>query len=302
MIIFLYGEDTFRLKRKTKEILDRYKKEKSSLSFVSFNCLNSSLKELKEKNSQASLFEEKKLILIENLFKNKKLKEDFFQKIKEFISSKNIILISEEQKLNEKDILVSYLKKNVKFQKFNLLPPAKIKAWTEKEIKKHKAEISNQGLELLTESNDLWKINNEIKKLTSYSKKITEKEVLLLTNRKIKSDIFKTIEAISQKDKSLALKLIHNHLEKGDSPLYLLLMIGYQFKNLIILKELEEQKISFRQSGLPFFVTKKTTPLLPRFSLKNLKKIYQKIFLIDTNIKLGKVEPEAGLEILIAEI
>ncbi len=302
MIIFFYGEDNFRLKKKVKEILDYYKKEKNGLSFVYLDCLESSLKELKEKNSQSSLFEEKKLILMENLFKNKKFKEDFFQKVEEFISSKNIILISENQKLNEKDSLVSYLLKNVKYQKFNLLTPYKIKNWAEKEIKKRGAEIDSQALSLLVDSNDLWKVNNEIEKLTSYSKKITEKEILLLTNRETKSDVFKTIEAISQKDKSQALRLLQNHLEKGDSPLYLLLMISYQFKNLIILKELEEKNLSFKKSGLHFFVIKKITPLLIKFSLDDLKKIYQKIFLIDTSIKQGKIEPEAGLEILIAEI
>jgi len=38
------------------------------------------------------------------------------------------------------------------------------------------------------------------------------------------------------------------------------------------------------------------------FSLSQLKKIYQKIFEADLNIKTGKISPEQGIKMLIAQI
>ncbi len=307
MIIFFFGADTFRLKAKTREILDYYKRKKNGLNLISFDCLEKNFKQLKETCSQNSLFKEKKLILIENLFKNNDFKDLFFKEVAFFLSSQdNILLLSEDQDLSEKDSLVSFLIKSAKYQRFNFLTPLQIKKW----IKKHNLQIEEEALSLLIEStkNDLWKLNNEIKKLTNLfqGKKITKKDVLLLTEIKLESDIFKTIEAISRRDKAQAVKLVYSHLDKGDPPLYLLSMISYQFRNLIILKELIDQRVPpekiSQQSKLHPFVVKKSLSLLSNFSFEELKKIYHKIFQIDTKIKIGKIEPETGLMLLIAEI
>lgn len=298
MIIFLSGKDTFRLKTKQKELLFSYQEKNTGYNLIFFDCLKTNFQSLLENISQNSLFREKKLVLIENLFKNKELKEKFLKEIKSFLISENLFLISEDQDLSEKDSLVSFLMKNASCQKFPLLKNFEIKKW----IKKQVLEIEPEALDLLADSNDLWKVNNEVQKLISFNKKITKKSVLLLTERKTESDIFKTIEAIANKNKKKALSLLYNHIKKGDNCLYLLSMISYQFKNLIILKELSDKKLPLQKSKLSFFVIQKSTPLLEKFSLKELKKIYHKLFEIDTFIKIGKIEPEAGLELLIAEI
>lgn len=308
MIIFFFGSDTFRLKNKISEILNFYQKEKGGFNFSYINAIKDDFKKVKETNSQSSLFKDKKLILIENIFKNKEFKDAFLKEINLFLSTENIILISEDEKIKKNDSLFSFLIKNTKHQEFELLKPFQIKKWIEKKVKENGFSIEEEALNLLATSNDLWKINNEIKKLISFSdnKKITKKNVLILTNIETETDIFKTIEAISKKNKKQAISLLYNHLKKGESPLYLLSMISYQFKNLIILKELVDQNFSFheliKKSQLHPFVIKKSLPLLNLFSFPELKNIYSKLFQIDTNIKIGKIEAEAGLEILIAEI
>ena len=60
--------------------------------------------------------------------------------------------------------------------------------------------------------------------------------------------------------------------------------------------------IILKKSGLHPFVVRKTYYQCNQFSFSELKKIYQKIFKIDFNIKTGKIEPGIGLDLLIAEI
>ena len=156
--------------------------------------------------------------------------------------------------------------------------------------------------------NDLWQLSNEVKKLVNYKPKdkIELKDVEFLVRPKIETDIFKTIDAIAQKNKKRAITLIHKHLEKGDNPLYLLSMINFQFRNLLIIKDLIEKHkpypVILKISKLHPFVVKKNWQLANQFTLNDLKKIYQKIFQIDLSIKTGKLKPEIALDLFIMEI
>ena len=98
------------------------------------------------------------------------------------------------------------------------------------------------------------------------------------------------------KNKKQALDLFHKHLDNGDNSLYLFSMIAYQFRNLLIIKE------NSKKSGLHPFVVQKSIYLCRQFTMDQLKKIYQKIFQIDLDIKTGKIEPELALDLLLAEI
>jgi DNA polymerase-3 subunit delta len=136
--------------------------------------------------------------------------------------------------------------------------------------------------------------------------KIEVADVRLLVKSKIESDIFKTIDAISQKNKKQAIFLIHKHLETGDSPHYLLSMINFQFRNLLIIKDLIEKNRPYyailKISKLHPFVVKKSYQEANKFTFPELKKIYQKIFQVDLDIKTGRVSPEAALDLFLAGI
>ena len=69
-----------------------------------------------------------------------------------------------------------------------------------------------------------------------------------------------------------------------------------QFRNLLIIKQ------SPKNSGLHPFVVQKSSYLCNQFSIEQLKKIYQKIFQVDSDIKTGKIEPELALDLLLSEI
>ena len=46
---------------------------------------------------------------------------------------------------------------------------------------------------------------------------------------KIETAIFETIDTLAQRNKKKALRLLQDHLDKGDSPFYLLKMINFQY-------------------------------------------------------------------------
>ena len=311
MVIFLYGPDTYRSRQKLNEIIEHYKKvHKSGLNLKYFDLQKSSYQDFKDEIQQASMFKEKKLLVLKNIFSNPDFKIKFLEQGKNFVKSDDIILIYEENKISESDSFSKFLKKEGKSQEFKLLEDYRLKNWVKKEFDNCQTEIDSKALGRLIDyvGNNLWQMANEIKKLVSYKKKgkIEAADIKLLVRPKIETDIFKTIDALAEKKKNLALNLIHNHLEKGDTPLYLLAMINFQFRNLLAIKDLIEKNTPYsriiNQSNLHPFIVKKIFQQAKRFTLPQLKKIYQKIFEADLAIKTGRVDPETALDVLIAEI
>jgi len=310
MLIFLYGTDTYRSRKKLNELIERYKKiHKTGLNFKFFDLKEKNFQDFREVFRIKSMFKEKKLLILENASVNKDFQEKFLAVKKDFLNSEDIILFYESKNIS-RDKFFNFLKNNAKCQEFQPLNSQKLKDWAKNEFEKIGARINPKALEELIDfaGNDLWRLSNEIKKLAAFRKNgiIETKDIELLTRPNIETDIFKTIDAIAQKNKKQALKLISEHLGKGDSPLYLLSMINYQFRNLLVVKDLVEKHkqydVILKKSGFHPFVVKKSYFQCRKFSFQELKKIYQKIFQIDFQIKTGKIDPQIALDLFILEI
>jgi DNA polymerase III subunit delta len=309
MLIFLYGPDTFRSQKKLQELIESYKiSHKKGLSLRYFGGDNFDFKDLVNETEISSIFKEKKLLVLKNVFSNKKFKEDFLEHVEKITKSDAIILFYEGEEIDKRDRLLKFLEKHAESQEFELLNGEKLVSWVGKEITNYGAAIESGALKKLIAyvGNDLWRMENEVIKLINYvkNKKIKEEDVDLLVRPKIENDIFETINSIAEQRKNAALFLLHKHLEKGDSPLYLLSMINFQFRNLLAVRDLIDKKAPYyeisKRSGLHPFIVKKTYPAAQKFSLSQLKKIYQKIFQIDLAVKTGKIDSQMALDLLIA--
>ena len=337
MFIFLYGEDTYRSSQKLREIINQYKKvHKTGLNLIYFDCQNSNFEEFENSVQSISMFQEKKLIILKQGFFNTIFKEKFLEWAKSARANENIIMVYENQAIKKTDKLFKFLSVKAKIQEFNFLTGIKLQNWVDMEFEKYNARIEFEGRAKLISfvGSDLWRMSQEIKKLSAYkcsgypiSKKprnripatIFVADVELLVVPKIETDIFKTIDAIAQKNKKLALLLLHKHLEKGDAPLYLFSMINFQFRNLLVVKDyisnsslraergqqsersaaISSRYNAMRIPGMHPYVARKTSAQAQNFTFDKLKKIYHKLFVIDTGIKTGKVDPKMALDMFV---
>jgi len=315
VIIFLYGQDTYRSHQKLNEIIESYKKiHKSGLNLRYVEGGDFNFEDAKNETQTISMFDEKKLIIFKNALDNLKEEDKALDFFKKFIDSKDIIVIYEEKEADKRLSLVKFLEKEAKAQEFQFLDGPKLKSWAKSQIEDYGGKIDLPALDKLIEyvGSDLWWMKNEIEKLVNYKngKAISMEDIELLVKPKIEPEIFKTIDAIAFNSqwagKKQALKLLHDHLEKGDHPLYLLSMINFQFRNLLIIKDLMEKNVPYysipKITKMHPFVVKKTYEQARKFSFKELKKIYQKIFQVDLSIKTGKINPTAALDLLIVSI
>jgi len=311
MIYFIYGQDSYRSKKKLEEIIEGYKKiHKSGLNLIYIDAKEKEFNDLSNCLKSNSIFDDKKLIILKNVFSDKKFQEDFIDQIKKINDAKDIVVIYENDKVDERTKFFKTLKKETKCQEFDFLVGVQLKKWASQEFEKHGAKIDLRAQDTLLNyvGSNLWQLENEIKKIAHFKKGqiIKTEDVELQVRSKIENDIFKTIEALAARDKKQSLNFLYKHLESGDNVLYILSMIVYQFRNLLVIKELIEKQEPYgliaKKSGLHPFVVQKTFYLCNKFSMEQLKKIYQKIFQIDLDIKIGKIDPELALELLISQI
>ncbi len=323
MIIFLYGEDDYRSLAKLKEIEKKFlEKNSSSLASGSFDFEENkelNLSQLKSAFGSKGLFSAKQLIIIKSLLANgsKELLKDTlsFLKSEKDLDKDNdtVVLFWEKGKTNEKGELFKYLLAKSKKQKFETLAGAKLNQWVSSEIKKidEKISISNKALEKLVgyTGGDLRVLSNEILKLCNYKDKgvICEEDVEMLAKEKISSSIFETIEALSSGNKKLALKLFHEQIQKGEDPLYILMMYVYQFRNFLKVGDCYWSGIRYQneiaqKTGVHPFVAGKILKQISNFPMDKLKKIYLRLQEIDEKAKTGKGDAKIELDRFIVEI
>ncbi len=310
MLILLYGEDTFRSQQKLKEIIEQYQtKHKTGLNLVRFQEKELDFDKLKEKIEAVSMFDEKKLIILENALKNRGFQEEFSKYIKKNKLKDNqdvIVVIHQIGKLASP----AFKRQTSMFEEFSPLKGAELFSWLKKQAAKDKAIINQEAIKKLVAyvGDDLWQLNNELNKLISYKagQSINEQDIDLLVRAKLDTNIFKTLDALAQRDKKTALRLLHEHLEQGENDIYLFSMFVYQVRGLLKLRDLIEKGTPFynlaRKSGLHPFVVKKSSQQLRNFTLDQLKKIYQRLLEIEVALKRGRIAGPTALDMLIAEI
>lgn len=316
MIIFLYGEDELRSGRKLAEIKNKFlekNKEGGTLFVFDFTQNETKADDLVMNLSSRGLFSSKKLAIVKNILQNKEAAEDkgILSYLKKDDSKDVTLVFWEKEKVDRKSKLAKFLFEKTKKQEFIFLEGAKLLSWIIEEVQKNSNGVvtvdpkAAEKLSIYVGSN-LSLLSREIEKLVTYKNKgeISESDVELLVKSKIDNDIFKTIDSLSRGDKKSALKLLHNHLESGEDPFYLLSMYFFQFRNLLKVKPLAEKNYSQYEIAAKLkihpFVAKKSIEQGRSFSLEELKSLYKKLCEIDFEAKIGKVDIELALDKFVA--
>jgi len=327
MIIFLYGSDTFRSRQKLKFYREGFKKKYDPQGF-NIEVLEGEklkLEDLRNKLGNRGLLSKKRLLIMEDLIsknKKEKIQKEIVKYLKENKLSQDEVLIFWEGDIENKgggkkkrgrkkaSPLRKYLEKEAKTENFDLLKGYKLKKWTEKKIRDKGGRIEPVALDLLLAlvGQDLWQMNNEIEKLVNYKKNkvINKEDVSLFVKTKYDTDIFKLTDALAEKKKKLALKLIHDQIESGENELYLLAMLSRLFRILVQVKEVALEESNYytiaNRLNLHPFVAKKSLAQVSNFTFQELKNIYKNLLDIDLKIKTSQSNPRVLFDLFILKL
>lgn len=309
MVIFLYGPDGYRLKQNSRIVLDNYRKKHPGGVFFKFDLSNlDEITKVEDAVKSGSLFGEVKLIVLKNVFSNKTHSD----RIGELIRVQNI--------LKEKDTVLLFIEnqeaKELSKNKalFNLLSGAssvvrnieylegeKLIKWIKNEFILRKCSIEPEAIKELVSisGNESWSLVNEIDKLCNYKIEgvIKKEDVILLGFKKFDLNIFDFVDAIAGKNKPRAYDTLFKEIKNGRDPYYLLTMMVYGFRNLIIVKDLQKQRYSeseiAKRTKIHPFVVKKT--IKSPIKLDEAVETYSRLLAMDTGFKAGQINLEDSL-------
>lgn len=322
MIIFLYGPDTFRSRRLLQEMKQKFIKDidAESQSLATIDGAAATLKTISEQINTGSLFVKKRLVVIENIFKNKKEKifSELTDYLKKFTDSNDNIIIFRDEAVGPPDKalktdakkLFTFLSKQPYVQELNILNNSQLLTFIKKELDRYqKTMIGSAAARLINlTGGNTWLIASEVKKLADRSSEplITEEMVKEMVVGSFSEDIFALTDALSSKNKALALKLLEEQYAAGLSDEYLLTMLIRQFKILLQVKDALENKISPNDLAIKLkihpFVAKKSAFQCKNFSLETLKSCLNRLVALDFGNKTSQSDIKTELTLLISEL
>lgn len=316
MIIFLYGEDTFRSKQKLKEFKNKFTKDIDSLriNIAEIDGGKMDLESFKQAILSGGFLVKKRMIVIESLLeknKGKKILKEILKLLKNknssILSSENIIIFWEKigtikaDKYKGKVLtgpLFNFLKKEKYAFEFLFLNNHQLSAWIKKQAEKRGRNIDSEAINSLISlvGNDLWQMNNELDKLSAYAEKsILIEDVKEIVSNQFNETIFGLIDAIASKNKKLSFQLLSKHFMAGAEPSYLLVMLIRQIKMLIRAKDLlaknSNANLAVELKAHPF-VAQKVKIQSAKYNLLELKNIYSQLLAIDIKLKQGHSNPK----------
>jgi len=304
MIYFIYGNDTYRLKKTVDAMRAKYEDSSGMNSSVLDGDYD--IEKIRSNVMSLPFLTDKRLVIIKNILGAKGVDG---KKIIEILDNKpesTIILFIEEGEPDKRTALFKRLMKE-KPKELDLLQGGELLKWIKAETEKNGGNIETKEANMLAGyyGGDLWQLKNEIQKLVNYDKKITEENIEKLSVANVNVKIFDLTDAITAKNREKAYKILSELLDSGENEMYILSMIQWQVRNLALvydLKNSNERDIASKAKMNPYIVKKTLSATRKIESLDTIKAYYSLIIEAENDIKTGLCEPDVSIEILVNKL
>ncbi len=302
----LFGQDEVRIKARLNELVCGYEKSAGSFGLQKLNFSSEQdPRELGRFLQSPSLFEEKKLFIVYNAFAIKESQSPPLLRIlnahnlSERTDTIGVFIFSGEKEAG--------IKKNPELWNFlnqrsnsvegfpSLYGPALAK-WVERELGICNLKISGSALKklLFYTGSSIGKIHQEIGKLVCYKKRgtIDENDVELLITKYENVSAFAVADNLGNKQKLRAIESFYKYLSGGDDLNGLFGALIYQFRNLLLIKSMVNDKITYAEISkklkLHPYVMRKSFEMAKKFESGDLEKIYEKLAGGEKSVKSGE--------------
>lgn len=308
MIYVLYGLEEFLINEEIKKIKNDNNIDDYNISY--YDLENIDIKDIIDDALMISLFQDKKMIVVENTYiftgikKEKNQSIDYLEKYLDNINDDTILIFKVvNEKLDSRKKIITKLNKVALVKEFNNIS---INETVKKMFEPYNIGNIEINHFLNRVGNDLYIIDNEVKKIKDYKDddlNITKQDIDILTVKSIDTDIFHLIDNIILNKKDEALESYHEMIKQGEEPIKLIVMLANQFRLIYQVKELykrgyREYDIANILEQKPYSI-KKASEKMHKYSSEELLNYLVRLADLDINIKTGKIDKNLGLELFI---
>lgn len=187
-------------------------------------------------------------------------------------------------------------------------PPSSLVRFLQTEAIARGGTLHSAAGALLVErvGSDKWQLISELEKLLLLSDEVTESMVADAVLPPVEAEIFSTLDALVRGDESGVVRSVMTLLEQGHSEFYLLAMLAYQFRTLLIIRTGLDSGRAIpdlvREGRLKRFVVEKSLPYARRFSRAWLVGVLTRVLACEFAIKRGTVDARTGLLMLVLNV
>ena len=308
MIYLLYGTLEALITDYISKIITKHKI--NDLNISKYN-INDNLTDIIEDANTLSLFDDKKLIVINNnaLFVGKKSVDTIA--LEKYIINSNpntiLIFVVNEEKLDTRRKLYKNIKEKGEVFEFNKLP--NINTYVKDLFSGY--TITNDSINLLIKrvGNDLNRLKQEIEKIKIYKindKLITDSDIIDCTVVKIDINIFNFIDNIIRKNKSETIKTYKELLKIGEEPIKIIVLLANQFRLMYQSKLLTSKGYSEDDIASLLHVKRYPVHLAIQKSYHYNKEVLidnlEQLADLDIKIKSGEIDKNLALELFLLRL
>ena len=202
------------------------------------------------------------------------------------------------------------ISKVAEVHRFALPSAREMPQWVRERADKMGAAIEPRAIAALTEAigNDTRLVDMELQKLALYrsGQRIRRQDVEALVSYAKEANIFAAVDAALEGRAGAALRMKHQLMEAGSSPIYLITMIARQVRFLILAKDLKSRGLRQDEIGermsLRGYPLTKTLQQEGRFSAQQLVGMHRRLLEADLSIKTGAADEQTALDTLIVAL
>lgn len=313
MVIFIYGEDTYRSRQFLKKNIEDFKKKRDPQGFnvALIDPDNIDENEIMSQVLASPFLAEKRLAVLFNPIT--KCSAEFNARLAELIKENkipdtNVLIVWENiselgvKASKEAKELLAVLKAQKYSESFPVFNSKDFFAWIEGAVREAGGVIEKDAAEFLTvHAEDTWHAAGIINQALAYSgetKKITLATVQEFLDELADDNIFSLIDAIMQGNTKNVFKMLDAQINAGTYEGQIIVLVAGQIRKLFQILECmvdgvnDAGKIAEEIDAHPF-VVKKLIPLAKKTTLAKLKELYNMLVDMDFKMKTSSTDFKA---------
>ncbi len=305
MILFFYGANSFAARAKLGQLKEQYiAKAGNDFGLDQLDGERIKLQELIQQFQAVPFLATSRLIIVENLGKNKQVAEEILGRLDEVPESTIVVLYDPE--VDKRSKYFKTLSKLPRAAEFKPMAPPQLARWIEDEATRLGSSMERPAVqELLNRcGDDQWRLAGEITKLATHSEKIVKADVESMVEVSEEQNIFAFLDSVMAKDVRTALGGLERLQATGQNEMYILTMLLWQLRQVLLAKfsgTTNSGELA-KRAGISPYAAGKAITLARKTDEDVLKDMYSACVHCERDIKLGKAKPEELIEALVMRL
>lgn len=313
----IYGNESYLMRAKLKEIIKEHVGEDASLNTVFYDASANDFQISSLINDAWTIpfFAETKVIVLQNAFflsSSDTLKENDAKLLSNYLSDSNnttiLVFYGEFESMDARKKICKEINKTCRVFPLMKMAIPQFKGYVLQALKQNKITLNQEAMELLMERlpQDLESFHHELEKMKLYASHYQKKDIEKLITRPMDEDVFHLVNSVVNKDLKSALHLWNDLWILNKDPIYLVSLLASQFRLMFQVITLLNQGVAAhalaQELAVHPFRVKKAEEATRGLSANRILGVLNELAILDQAFKSGTLERKLGFEMFLIKV